>query len=151
MRFMRAARIELAALAALFACAQFLPATSSSFSATTSLSGNSLAAGPDWAPPTVTATAIQKTAGGLYDNSIKQGGTFYVYANVTDTGNPSSGISTVTASVANVATVSSAALTAGSYTVNGTSYNYRSGSLTAKNPLTTNSYSYSVSATDGAG
>ena len=63
---------------------------------------------------------------------IKKGGTYYVYANVTDTGNPASGVSTVNANVSAITSGSTAAtLTAGTFTVDGVSYNRRSASLTA--------------------
>lgn len=143
-------QVCLAAIAALVACAQFLPGTSSSFTAATSNTGNSVTAVADWTAPAVGATTIQKSQGGLTD-TIRQGGTFYVYANVSDGGNPPIGISSVTASVANVATVSTAAMTAGSYSVGGTSYGYRSALLTAKATLASGSYAYSVGATDRAG
>jgi hypothetical protein len=150
MRSRRTLQVCLAAIAALVAMAQFLPGTSSSFTASTSNSGSSVTAVADWTGPTVGATAIQKSQGGIAD-TIKQGGTFYVYANATDSGNPASGVASLTASVANVATVSTATMTAGSYTVGGTSYAYRSALLTAKATLASSSYSYSVSATDSAG
>jgi len=42
-------------------------------------------------------------------------------------------------------------LTSGSYSADGVSYNYRSGSLTANNPLTAGTYSYTITATDADG
>ena len=55
---------------------------------------------------------------------------------------------------ANVSTVTSGgtnvALTAGSYTVEGVSYNYRSALQTASNPLAAGSKSFSITATDVA-
>ena len=76
----------------------------------------------DITAPVVSTTVIAKTVGYLA-GSIKQGGTFYVYANITD----ASSITTVT--VNNSTLVASGgtavALTAGSYSVQGISYNYR--------------------------
>src|SRR4051812_41078332 len=145
----RTLRVCLAAIVALVALAQFLPGTSSSFTAATSNSGNSATAAPDWTGPTVSASKIQKSEGGI-TSTIRQGGTFYVYANVSDTGNPASGVASVTASVDNIATVATASMTSGSYTVGGTSYGYRTALLTAKSTLTSGSYSYSISGTDAA-
>jgi hypothetical protein len=147
MRSFRRLRLPVAAFAAAaFACAQAIPATSSSFTATTGNSGNLITAASSWGPPTVGTRVAQKSLGGAA-NSIRPGGTFYVYANVTDTDT----ISSVTASVANIATVSSASMTAGSYTVAGTSYNYRSALLTAKSTLSTTSYTWSLTATNAGG
>lgn len=149
MRSFRHLRIPLAALVAAFACAQALPATTSSFTNTTANNGNSITAKADWTAPTVSAVVTQRSDGGA-TNKLKSGATFYVYADITDTGNPSSGLGTMTASVTNIATVSSTTLTAGSWTINGVTYDARSAQLTAKN-LSTGSYSYSVSVSDGAG
>jgi hypothetical protein len=93
---------------------------------------------------------VQKSQGGA-TGKIRQAGTFYVYANVADTGNPSSGISSVSADVSAIATVTSAALSSGSYVIGGVSYGYRSAQLTAKATLATGTYSYAASATDAAG
>jgi hypothetical protein len=102
----------------------------------------------DTVAPTVGSATISKTQGGTVAY-VKQGGTYHVYANVTDGG---SGISTVTANVNNVTTgQTAAAMTAGSYTAGGVSYNYRSAQLTASNPLAAGSKAYTVTATDAAG
>ncbi|MCW2966408.1 MAG: hypothetical protein JWM71_180 [Solirubrobacteraceae bacterium] len=140
----------MAVIAAMVALAQFLPGTSSSFTDTTGDSGNTVSAAADWTAPTVSATVLQKSIGGL-TGKIGQGDTFYIYANVADTGNPASGVSTVTASTANIATASTATLTAGSYTVGGTTYDHRTALLTAKATLATGTYSYTINATDFAG
>jgi hypothetical protein len=140
----------LAVIAALVACAQFLPGTSSSFTATTSNSGSTARAAADWTAPTVGTMAIQKAEGGIA-NTIRQGGTFYVYANASDSGNPASGVASLSADVSSIATVASTSLTAGSYTVGGTAYAFRSPLLTAKATITSGNYSYSATATDSAG
>ena len=57
----------------------------------------------DTVAPTVSAATIAKTAGGV-DGYVKQGGTYYVYAQVTDTGSPATGVSTVRANVSTVTT-----------------------------------------------
>jgi hypothetical protein len=99
--------------------------------------------------PTVTAAVISKTTGDT-PSFIKQGGTYYVYANVTDAA-PSSGISTVTADVHFIKSgTTAAAMTAGAYTAGGVSYNYRSSALTADNPLTAGAKTFTITATDGS-
>ncbi len=86
----------------------------------------------DSVAPTVTAAAIAKTQGGTA-GFVKQGGTYYVYANVTDGG---SGVATVTANVSTVTTgQTAAALSSGSFVVGGVTYNYRSAQLTANATL----------------
>lgn len=106
---------------------------------------------PDTTPPVVTAAAIGKTEGGAAGR-IKQGGTFYVYVNAADPGTPSTGIASLTADVAAVTTgQTSVALAAGSYTVDGTTYGFRSAALTADNPLAAGTKAFSVAALDAAG
>jgi hypothetical protein len=74
-----------------------------------------------------------------------------VYANVTDQGSPSSGVASVRANVSSVTTGATAlALTAGSFTVEGMSYNYRSALQTAGTPLAAGPKSFSITATDVA-
>ena len=105
----------------------------------------------DTVAPTVSAATIAKTAGGV-DGYVKQGGTYYVYAQVTDTGSPATGVSTVRANVSAVTTgATNVTLTAGSYTADGVSYNYRSASQTASNPLSATSKAFTITATDVGG
>jgi hypothetical protein len=113
--------------------------------------GNSITAATDFRAPTASAAAIGKTAGGI-GGQIKKGGTYYVYANVSDSGNPASGVSAVTANVSSITSGSTAvALSAGSFNLAGVSYNYRSAALTADAGLAAGSYSYSLTLTDVAG
>lgn len=121
------------------------------FTAKTPSSGNSITAATDFRAPTASASVIAKTAGGIV-GQIKKGGTYYVYANATDTGNPASGVSTVTANVSTITSGSTAvALSAGSFTAGGVSYGYRSAALTASSSLAAGSYSYSLTLKDVAG
>jgi len=121
------------------------------FTKTKTVPSNTFSTKADWVAPTSSAETIAKTAGGT-PGFIKQGGTYFVYANVTDTGNPASGVSTVTANVSTITTGQTAAsLSSGSFSVGGVSYNYRSASLTANNPLSAGSYTYSLTSTDVAG
>ena len=117
---------------------------------TTSNSGNGFSAASDYRAPSVSTTTIAKTPG--YSAAyVKQAGTYFIYANVADTGNPASGISTVTADVSAITTGATAvSLVSGSYSAEGTSYNYRSASRVASNPLAAGSKSYTVTSTDVA-
>ena len=104
----------------------------------------------DNVPPTVSSTVISKTVPYL-PGFIRQGGTYYVYANVTDGGCAPSGIATVRANVSTVTTGSTAvALAAGAFTVGGVAYNYRSASLTANGTLTAGAKAYTITSTDNA-
>ncbi len=146
----RIARIAAASAVAAAACAQLLPGTVSSFTASTSNSGNNVSAAPDWTPPAISGVVVQKTQGGA-TAKISQAGTFYLYAAVAETGNPPSGVASVTGDVSAIATVSNAAMTVGTYSVNGVSYGYRSAQLTAKPTLGNGTYAFSVRAVDTAG
>jgi hypothetical protein len=89
------------------------------FTSSSTNPGSSLSAKSDWSPPAAGASVIAKTAGGP-GGYIKQGGTYYVYANVTDSGNPPAGTASVTANVSSITTGQTAAtLAAGSYTADG--------------------------------
>lgn len=121
------------------------------FSGTTPSAGNSITAATDWRAPTASASVIGKTAGGIV-GQIKKSVTYYVYANAGDTGNPASGVSTVTANVSSITSGSTAvALSAGSFSAGGVSYGYRSAALTAGSSLAAGNYSYSLTLTDAAG
>ena len=102
---------------------------------------------PDVTPPVVSSSVISKTTPYL-PGFIRQGGTYHVYANVTDAG---SGVATVRANVSTVTTGQTAvALVAGSYSIGGVAYTYRSASLTANAVLTAGAKAYSITATDVA-
>ncbi len=135
----------------LVAAAGALPLiTSSSFSAATSNNSNLISAAPDWVAPNVSASAIAKTAGGTA-GYIRASGTYYVYAAVTETGAPPSGIGSTTANVNTITTGQTAVpLVAGSYTAGGISYGYRSAQLTAKATLAAGPLAFSITATDVA-
>jgi hypothetical protein len=121
------------------------------FTSQTSSSGNSIGAAPDWVAPTVSATVISKSPG-YSAGFVKQGGTYFVYANATDAGSPASGISSVTANLSAITTGATAvALVAGSYSAEDVAYGYRSASRVAANPLTAGSKSFSLASTDVAG
>lgn len=101
--------------------------------------------------PVLATATIAKSAGGNA-GYIKQGGTYYVYANLTGSGTPPAGVSSVTTDVSTVTTGQTAVpLTSGSYTIDGQSYDYRSAQLTAKSPLSAGSKSFTVSLTETGG
>jgi hypothetical protein len=112
---------------------------------------NGVTAAEDFRAPQVGATTVAK-ATGYEAGYVKQGGSYYVYANVTDGGNPPSGAASVTANAASLTAGQTAVpLVAGSFSVGGASYNRRSAALTATNPLAVGGYSYSIASTDAAG
>ena len=127
--------------------------TYAAFSNTTSNPGSVVTAQPDWKAPTVSATTIKKTTGYL-TGYVRQGGTYNVYANVSEpASNPAAGIASVDADVATVTAGQTAvALTTagGPWTVEGVSYNYRSAQLTADNPLAAGGKTWSLTSTDAA-
>ena len=116
------------------------------------MTGNTLAtaASFDTTPPTISASVISKTTPYLA-GSIRPSASFYVYANVADTGAGASGVATVTANVSSIKAGSTAvALFAGTYSVGGVSYGYRSAALTA-DAKPAGTYAYSIRAVDNAG
>jgi hypothetical protein len=126
------------------------------FTDTAAVGGNLLTtaasfASLDTVAPTVSATVIAKT--GQYDEGfIRQAGTYQVYANATDGGASPSGIATIRADLSSITTGATAvALVAGSYTVEGVTYGYRTAALTANTPLTAGSKAYSLTSTDNNG
>jgi hypothetical protein len=121
------------------------------FSSRAENSGNSITAASDFRPPLVTAVALGKASGGT-PGFVRSGGGYFVYANVAaDTGNPASGIATVTVNAANFTTGATAIpLVAGSYSAGGATYNYRSASLLADVGLAQGSRDFGITAADKA-
>jgi hypothetical protein len=121
------------------------------FGAKATNAGNRLTAAADWIPPAASSSVIVKTQGGT-PGFIRQGGSYRVYANVSDTGNPASGVASVLANVSTItAGQSAAALSSGAFALGGTNYNYGTGSLTANASLAAGTYTHSLTSTDGAG
>ncbi|HEX5713444.1 MAG TPA: hypothetical protein VFX85_09050 [Solirubrobacterales bacterium] len=136
-------------LAALAACALAVGFSTAAFT-DTSQNPQTVSAAADFLAPTAAASTIAKTQGGVA-GTIKKGGTYYVYANVSDSGNPASGASSVKANVAEITSGQTAVtLSAGSYSVDGDSYNYRSAQLTAGSLLSEGTKSYVLTLTDAA-
>jgi hypothetical protein len=111
-------------------------------------SGSSVASAAinvDTLAPVVSAAVIQKSAGGTA-GYVAAGGTYRVYAAIAD---PGSAITSATANVSTVTTGATAsALTVGTWTIAGVTYNYRSAQLTALNTLTEGAKAFSITATD---
>jgi hypothetical protein len=136
-------------VAALAVASATIGGTHGAFAGQTDDGSNVITAMADFRGPTVSPVSIGKDSGGA-TGFIRTGGTYRVYAQVTDVGSPASGTATVVANVSNVtAGQVSVPLVAGTYTAGGVSYNYRSAVLTAgtlpNGPLT-----FSVTATDAA-
>ncbi len=111
----------------------------------------SVSAAADFTAPTASAGTIAKTQGGAA-GYIKKGGTYYVYANVADSGNPASGVASVKADVHSITSgQTGVTLVAGSYEADGVAYNYRSAELTANSSLGSGSKAYTFELIDKAG
>jgi hypothetical protein len=120
------------------------------FTDQTSSPANELRSADDFVPPSASATVVQKAEGGI-PGFIRQGGGYRVFAGVTDTGNPASGVATVNGNLSSITTgLTATPLTAGSFTIGGVGYGFRSGALTARTPLSAATYAYSLSSTDAA-
>ncbi|HEV7482596.1 MAG TPA: hypothetical protein VGO13_05815 [Solirubrobacterales bacterium] len=128
-----------------------VPVSLAAFGASTENGGDIVSAASDFRPPLVTAAVVGKSVGGAA-GFVKQGGEYFVYANVAaDTGNPASGIAAVRADVSSVTTGASAVtLNAGSFSAGGVSYGYRGAALTANAILTEGARAFTVTATDNA-
>jgi hypothetical protein len=118
------------------------------FSATTADGIDRFVAAADWEPPHVTRTVVAKTVGFLA-GSIRQGGQFYVYAQIDDGGNPPAGVGTVTVNVSAFSTGGAAvAMVAGAFSQQGVPYNYRSAARTAITPMANGTRTYSFTMAD---
>jgi hypothetical protein len=138
-------------LVALAACVLAVSFSAASFT-DSEQNPQTVSADADFLAPTVSASTIGKSQGG-FDGTIRPGGTYYVYANVSDPGNPSSGIASVNANVSAITTGQTAvslSTSGGPYTVDGVSYNYRSAQLTASS-ISTGTKSYKLTLVDSAG
>jgi hypothetical protein len=125
-----------------------LGGTVSAYTGAVTTASNTFAGAPDWTAPTVASAVVGRSS--AYDTGlIAQGASYYVYANVGDTGSPASGIASVTANVDSITSGSTAVtLAAGSFSGGGTAYGYRSAALTAGASLSAGSHSYTITSTD---
>jgi hypothetical protein len=124
--------------------------TWSAFSATTSNGPSSMSSAADWTGPTVSASVIAHSSKGP---GVKASGTYAIYANASDSGNPASGVSTVAANVNSITSGQTAVALptcSTSCTVNGVTYAYKSAQLTAGSTLAAGSVSYTVTGKDAA-
>ena len=104
----------------------------------------------DVVAPSVSGTVASKTVQ-YVPGYIRQGGTYHVYANVADGGGgcTPSGISTVRTNVSTITTgQTSVAVTAGSFSVGGVAYGFRTASITANASLAAGTHTYSITSTD---
>jgi hypothetical protein len=122
------------------------------FSSKATDAGNTFTSAADWKGPTTSARAIGRVEGGTA-GFVRPGGTYNVYAQAADTGNPASGISSVTANVSAITSGQTAvSLASGSFSFGGASYNHRTSSpLTVSSGLAEKTYEYSLKLTDAAG
>lgn len=150
---MRASELRGAGLALAIIAAGLIPSLGSTVAAFRSQAespGSSVTAAPDFRAPTVTASAIGKAQGGT-TGFVRKAGTYYAYANVSDSGNPASGTAGVTADLSSLTAGASAiALSPGSFSAGGQSYNYRSAQQTADSGLGEGVVSYAIATTDHA-
>jgi hypothetical protein len=122
-----------------------------SFSSKPSNAGNTITAAADFRAPTSSDRELGKALGGI-GGFIRPGGTYNLYAQTADTGNPASGVSTVTGNLSSITSgQTAAALAAGSFSFEAASYNRRSATLTAGSSLANGTYAYTLTLTDTAG
>lgn len=128
--------------------AHTITATAADVAGNVTASAGGLVVTVDVTAPLVTTTTIAKQFGYLA-GFIKQAGTYYIYANVTESGG---GVLTETSDVSAVTTLGTTVpLVGGTYSANGLTYNYRSAALLAVTPLTAGIKNYSIASTDLAG
>jgi hypothetical protein len=144
-------RPALAALAVLVLAGAFAGATFAAFSSKTDNPGDTFSAAADYRAPTVSAQTVTKSTGGV-GGYIAQNTQFYVYAQVVDTGNPASGIAPPVNAIATLPGygLQTIPLVAGSYSVGGVSYNYRTAIQTMP-PIGPQTIIGSVDSADTAG
>ena len=152
-RARRAKWVALLFVSALTLASATVGVTQGAFAGQTSEGANIITAMPDFRGPTIARAEIGKTSGGGTGATgfIRPSPNQYrVYAQVTDVGTPPSGTATVIANVTNVTAGQTAvALSAGSWTIGGQTYNYRSNALTA-DALANGPQTFTVTATDVA-
>jgi hypothetical protein len=118
------------------------------FSASTVSAGNEVRSAPDFVAPLTSAATVQKATGGT-PGFVRSGSSYRIFAAVTDSGRPSSGIAQV--STGTNGGVTGTALTAGTYpAVGGVTYTHRSAQQTF-GTIPAGTYGFAMGATDGAG
>jgi len=117
--------------------------TASNFTSSATNTGSTFSAATVNQAPEVARSVIARNVSA--SGSLTRSAKFYVYAQATD----DSAVSTVKATLTNITGSSTAvSLVAGSWTVAGATYNYRSAQLTASSSLSGSSKTYTVTATD---
>lgn len=103
------------------------------------------------ARPAVGASVIAKSSGGRAGR-IRPGGTYRIYARITGSGDPPTGLAALAADVSAITSgQTNVPLSHGSFTAGGQSYNYRSAQLTAGGSLSEGPTPYTVKLTDTGG
>ena len=125
--------------------------TSALFSGSEPVDGNTFTTVPDWTAPTTTSATLLNDVGN--NGYLRQGSAYEACANVTDQGNPPSGVDTVTEDLAVAGSVittgaSSVPLSGGSFTCDGQSFNYKTGTQTADASIPEGPRTFQVTATD---
>lgn len=129
-----------------------LAATTALFTDSAMTDVSTFATPPDWVAPTTTEATIAVDGGALPAGTVYRSTTYRTYANATDDGGVPSGVAAVTADVSTItAGATSVAMTAGSWTVDGITYGWRSGPIVAASTLAPGTAAWSVTATDAAG
>lgn len=147
----RRRRVLLAIVAFVVAAGAAAGGALAAFISVTSSAGNRVTAAPDFRAPTASASVVLR-AGGSVPGFVKPGGSYSVYANAADTGNPASGVSTVSADMtALTAGASAASLASGSFPAGGVTYGYRSGALAVDAGAGSGAKTYSLALADVAG
>jgi hypothetical protein len=107
-------------------------------------------AAPDVVAPTASSSVIGKSSGGE-PGYVRTSGQYYVYATVSETGDPASGVKTVVADLVTSQGSLSVPLAAGSFPLFGTTYNYRSAVQTVPATFTNGQTAdYTVTLVDNA-
>jgi hypothetical protein len=124
--------------------------TAAAFRSPSESAGNLVTAAPDFRAPIVTAAAIGKAQGGT-TGFVRSGGAYFVYANVSDGGNPPSGVAAVSADLSSLTPGETAVpLNPGSYSAGGQSYDYRSAQRTAAAGLPEGPVGFTTTSVDAA-
>src|ERR687893_196291 len=125
--------------------------TYAAFSATTASSANNFSAAPDWVAPTVSRSTAGEAGGGVAQH-VHPGASYHLYGELSDSGNPASGVASVTANVSALSSgETAAAMPGGAFSFGGTGYGHRSAALTANATLAACSYMQTITSTDVAG
>jgi hypothetical protein len=121
------------------------------FSATTVNSANTFSAAPDFVAPTLSRSTAAQASGGVAQH-IHPGASYHLYGELSDSGNPASGVASVTANLSALSSgETAAAMPFGAFSFGGTGYNRRSAALTANATLSACSYTPTITSTDVAG